>query len=187
MIYLPAVEDVHERNRENVGLLGSSEVGNVSVQGNVLLRVSSCSSIVISHNVAYLLSGTSLGNSQGDTKDGVGTKLALVGSTVKAVQELVDLGLVLDIKVLLDQSGANDGVDVLNSLGDTLATPLGLVAIAKLNSLVLTWETSYFLQRYGIEGSRGHEPVEAPEGTMARCRPVSVTRSTSTVGLPRES
>lgn len=90
------------------------------------------------HDGAYLLSGTSLSNSQGDTKDGVGTKLALVGSTIKAVQELVDLGLVLDIKVLLDQSGANDGVDVLNSLGDTLATPLGLVAIAKLNSLVLT-------------------------------------------------
>lgn len=159
----------------------------MSVERDVLLCISSCSSMVVSHDSAYLLGGTGLSNSQGDTQDGVGTKLALVGSAIKAVQELVNLGLVLDIKVLLDQSGANDGVDVLNSLGDTLATPLGLVAIAKLNSLVLTWDTSYFLQLYGIEGCRGHEPVEAPEGTMARCRPVSVTRSTSTVGLPRES
>lgn len=31
------------------------------------------------------------------------------------------------------------------------------------------------------------EPVEAPDGTIARCKPVSVTTSTSTVGLPRES
>ena len=30
-------------------------------------------------------------------------------------------------------------------------------------------------------------PVEAPEGTMARKVPTSVVRSTSTVGLPRES
>lgn len=29
--------------------------------------------------------------------------------------------------------------------------------------------------------------MEAPEGTMARWRPLSVTTSTSTVGLPRES
>jgi len=32
-----------------------------------------------------------------------------------------------------------------------------------------------------------YEPVEAPDGTIARWRPVSVTTSTSTVGLPRES
>jgi hypothetical protein len=90
------------------------------------------------HNGAYLFGGTSLGNSQADTKNSIGTKLALVGGTIKAVQELVDLGLVLDIKVLLDQSRANDGVDVLNGLGDTLATPLSLVTISKLNGLVLT-------------------------------------------------
>lgn len=142
---LPAVEDVHEGNGENVGLLGSGEVGNVGVQGDVLVVVSLCSLIVTSGNGIYLLSGTGLGNSQADTEDGVGTELALVGGAVKAVQELVDLGLVLDIKVLLEQGGANDGVDVLNGLGDTLATPLGLVAISKLNSLVLAYDSSYFL------------------------------------------
>jgi hypothetical protein len=38
-----------------------------------------------------------------------------------------------------------------------------------------------------VPKSRMDIPVEAPEGTMARWRPVSVTTSTSTVGLPRES
>lgn len=34
--YLPAVEDVHEGNGEDVGLLGAREVGDVSVQGDAL-------------------------------------------------------------------------------------------------------------------------------------------------------
>lgn len=84
-----------------------------------------------------LLSSTSLGDSQGDTENGVGSELGLVGGSIEVDEELVDLGLVLDIKVLLDQSRGNDGVDVLNSLGDTLASPLGLVTIAELAGLVL--------------------------------------------------
>lgn len=89
----------------------------------------------------YLLSGTSLGNGQRDTEDGVGAELALVVSSIKRVEELINLGLVLDVKVLLDQSRANDGVDVGDGLGDTLASPLGLVAIAELNSLVLSCDS----------------------------------------------
>lgn len=34
--HLPAVEDVHEGDGENVGLLGAREVGDVSVQGDAL-------------------------------------------------------------------------------------------------------------------------------------------------------
>jgi hypothetical protein len=34
--HLPSVQNVHEGNREHVGLLGAGEVGNVSVQRNVL-------------------------------------------------------------------------------------------------------------------------------------------------------
>jgi len=45
----------------------------------------------------------------------------------------------------------------------------------------------YALHRHGGAGEDRDEPVEAPDGTMARWRPVSVTTSTSTVGLPRES
>lgn len=95
------VQDVLEGNGEDVGLLGSGKVGDVSVEGDTLL------------------SGASLGNSQGDTEDGVGTELALVGGSIELVQELVDLGLVLNIDVLLDEGGANDVVDVLDGLEDT--------------------------------------------------------------------
>lgn len=100
---------------------------------------------------SYLFSGTSFGNSQADSQNGIGTELALVRGTVKPIEESVDLGLILNINVLLDQGRANDGVDILNSLGDTLTTPLGLIAITELNGLVLT----YFRKGYPyIQGKR---------------------------------
>lgn len=74
-----------------------------------------------------LLGSTGLSNGQTDTEDGVGTKLGLVGRAIELVQELVDLGLVLDVDVLLDESWSNDGVDILDGLGDAyalLAVPL---------------------------------------------------------------
>lgn len=86
-----------------------------------------------------LLSSTGLGNGQTDTEDSVGAELGLVGSAVKLVQEGIDLGLILDIDVLLDQSRANGVVDVGNSLVDTLAAPLILLTVTELASLVLTY------------------------------------------------
>lgn len=138
---------------------------------------------------SHLLGSAGLGNSQADTKDGVGAELGLVGGPIKVVEELVNLGLVLDVNRLLDQGGGDDGVDVLDGLGDTLAEPLGLVAVAELASLV---RACLFVKRqwgeqYTTREWRHDAPVEAPEGTMARWRPLSVTTSTSTVGLPRES
>lgn len=88
-----------------------------------------------------LLSGTGLGDSQTDTKDGVGAKLGLVGSSIKLDEECIDGALVLDVQAGLDQLGADDGVDILDSLQDTLAKPLGLVTVTELASLVLTWTT----------------------------------------------
>jgi hypothetical protein len=85
----------------------------------------------------YLLSGSSLGNSQTDTEDSVGTQLSLVWSSIELDQELVDLWLVLNIDVFLDESRANDIVDVGNSFCNTFASPFGLISIAELNSLVL--------------------------------------------------
>ena len=84
-----------------------------------------------------LLSSTGLGNGQRDTKDGVGAQLGLVGGAIKLDEEVIDGLLVLDIDVLLDELRANDGVDVLNSLQDTLSAPLGLVSITELACLVL--------------------------------------------------
>ena len=117
----PAVDDVHEGNGEDVGLLGAGQVRDVGIEGHALLG------------------GTGLGDSQAHTEDGVGTKLGLVGSAIKVVEELVDLGLVLDVDVLLDDRGSDDLVDVLDSLENTLASPMGLVAVAELASLVLAY------------------------------------------------
>jgi hypothetical protein len=104
------VEDVLEGDGEDVGLLGAGKVGDVSVKGNTLLG------------------GSGLGNGQGDTEDGVGTEVTLVGGSIELVQELVNLGLVLDIDVLLDDGGANGLVDVLDGLEDTCRVKLlGLI------------------------------------------------------------
>ena len=117
---LPSVEDVLEGDGKDIGLLGASKVGNMGIEGDALL------------------SSTGLGNGQADSEDGVGAKLGLVGGSVEVDQELVDLGLVLDVDALLDDRGSDDIVDVGNSLENTLASPLGLVTVAELTSLVLT-------------------------------------------------
>ena len=84
-----------------------------------------------------LLGGTSLGDGEADTEDGIGTEVGLVGGSVELDEELVDLGLVLDVDVLLDQGGGDDLIDVLDGLEDTLAEPLGLVTVTELASFVL--------------------------------------------------
>jgi hypothetical protein len=66
-----------------------------------------------------LLGGGGLGHSHGDTEDGVGANLGLVGGAIKLVEESVNGGLVLDVEVLLDKSRGNDLVDVGNGLGHT--------------------------------------------------------------------
>lgn len=95
------VQDVLEGDGEDIGLLSTGEVGDVSVERDTLL------------------SSTSLGNSQADTEDGVGTKGLLVGRAVELVQELVNLGLVLNVEVLLDDRRSDLLVDVGDGLGDT--------------------------------------------------------------------
>jgi hypothetical protein len=112
------VEDVHEGNGEDVGLLGTGKVGDVSVEGDTLLG-----------------SG-GLSDGHGDTEDGVGTELGLVGGTIKLDHEVVNGALVLDVKVLLDEGGTENIVDVGDGLENTLAAPLGLVTITELAGLV---------------------------------------------------
>jgi hypothetical protein len=114
------VQDVHERNGENVGLLGASQVGDVSVERDTLL------------------SSSGLSNGHGDTENGIGTKLSLVLGSIELVEESIDGGLVLDVELLLDQGRCDLLVDVGNGLGNTLTAPLALVTIAKLASLVGT-------------------------------------------------
>ena len=120
-----------------------------------------------SHVDTDLLSSGSLGDSERDTKNGVSAKLSLVWSSIELDQEFIDFGLILNIDVLLDKSWTNSLVDVGNGLGDTLACPLALVSIAKLNSLVLSCIASR-ISCVSKDSIRVYEPVEAPEGTMAR-------------------
>jgi len=68
---------------------------------------------------SYLVSGTGLGDSHGDTKDGVGTELALVGSSVELDEQVIDLLLGSNRELGVDQSLGDDVVDVGNGLGDT--------------------------------------------------------------------
>ena len=83
-----------------------------------------------------LLGSCGLCNGHGDTEDGVGTQLGLVLCAIEFVEESIYGRLVLDIELLLDESRGDDVVDVGDSLGDTLATPLGLVTIAEFAGLV---------------------------------------------------
>lgn len=95
------VEHVHEWDGEDVWLLGASEIADVDVEWDVLL------------------SSGSLGHGHGDTENGVGAELSLVGSAIELVEEGVDGGLVLDVEVGLDDSWGNLLVHVGDSLGDT--------------------------------------------------------------------
>ena len=108
------VDDVHHRNGECIGVAAT----DVAIQGQT-------------QGV-----GSSLGSSQGDTEDGIGTELALGGCAVEGKHLIVESALVEHAVTL--QGGSDDGVDILNSLQRTLAEVAVLVAVAKLQSLVLT-------------------------------------------------
>jgi hypothetical protein len=103
---------------KNVGLLGASQVGDVCVKRDTLLG------------------SRSLCDGHGYTENGVGTELLLVLCAIELVEESINGGLVLDIDRFLNKSWRNDVVDIADSLGHTLTTPLGLVSIAEFASLV---------------------------------------------------
>jgi hypothetical protein len=134
--YLPSIENIHEWNWKNIWLLSTGEVGNVGVERNLLTELDSlwCRAC----DVFYLLSSGSLGNSKTDAENGISTQLPFVWGSIELDQELVNFWLILNIDVLLDESGANDLIDVLDSLCNTLSSPPCLVAIAELDCLVLT-------------------------------------------------
>ena len=71
--------------------------------------------------------GGGLGSSHGDSKNCVGTKLALVLRAIQSEEELIQAALVDWVKALAEDSGGDDGVDVRDGLQHTLSKPLGLV------------------------------------------------------------
>ena len=70
--YLPSIENVHEGDREHIWLLGAGEVGDVGVERNLLPGINEQITSYGSSGLWYFLGGGSLGNSQRDTKDGIG-------------------------------------------------------------------------------------------------------------------
>jgi hypothetical protein len=104
-------------------------------------------------NEIYLVSGSGLRDSHGDTEDGVSTELALVGGTVKLDEQVINLLLGGDGDLGVNQSGGNDLVDVLDSVKDTCdsqrepypaegtlltLSDVVLSSVSELNGLVLT-------------------------------------------------
>ena len=80
--------------------------------------------------------GSGFGSGERNTKDGVGTELALSGSAIES-DHLVVEGALIEHTITLE-CGSDDGVDILNSLQNAFAQVAVLVAIAEFKSLVLT-------------------------------------------------
>lgn len=97
-----AVDDIHSRDGENDLLAAvTGQVGNVAVQRNTLGG------------------GAGLEDGEGDTEDGVGAILGLIGGAVELEEEVVDGGLVLDVEFGLDEGRAEMVIDVLDGGQDT--------------------------------------------------------------------
>jgi len=111
------IDNIEARKRKHK-LLVATELSNITVKRNTLE------------------SSSSTADAHGDTKDSIGTELALVGSTIEFNHELIDLSLLGNIHT--DELRSNDGVDILNSLENTLTHVNGLITITKLTSLIDT-------------------------------------------------
>lgn len=104
------IEDVLEGNWEHERLLRSCEIGDVSVERDTLL------------------SSSSLSDGQANAEDSVGSEVGLVGGAVELNEEFVDLGLFGDTDALLDNSGSNGLVDVLDGLQDAYDSSFSSIA-----------------------------------------------------------
>ena len=82
------------------------------------LHTSKISKMLVERNT--LLSSTSIEGSDGNTKNSVGAKLALVGGTVEFDEEIIDILLGSNFEAGLDKLGGDNVVYVGNGLEDTL-------------------------------------------------------------------
>ena len=97
------VDDIECGSGKDIRWLDASELGQVLVQGDALLD------------------GSSLGNGNTDTENGVGSELTLVRSSVELDKEVIDVLLGGDLEARLDQLGGNNVIDVRNGLRNTCA------------------------------------------------------------------
>ena len=109
-----AIDDVHHGHGHHVGVAAANVAIERQSQGL----------------------GGSVGGGQGDTQDGVGAELALGGSAVEGYHFIVECALVEDI--VAHECGCDDIVHIVHSLEHPLAPKAALVAVAKLQGLILT-------------------------------------------------
>ena len=108
-----AVEDVHQRNRQHVGVRAAQVLVQRQVRGG----------------------GGCVGNGQGHAQDGVGAQLALVRGAVQVQHGLVDAALVGGVEAGQCRGDLVD--DRVNGLLDTLAEVTALVAVTEFDGFVL--------------------------------------------------
>lgn len=95
------VNNVESGSRESEGSLNTGEVSNVLVGRDTLL------------------SSTSIEDGDGNTKNGVGAKLAFVGSTIEFDEEVINILLGSNLEAGFDKFGSDGFVYVGNGLEDT--------------------------------------------------------------------
>lgn len=133
------VDDVHGGCWEDVWWLDTGGLGEVDVKRDALairtrpkpkptryqpkMKTHETLISILDEFHAHLLSGGSLGHGHGNTEDGVGSELTLVGGSIELDEEFVDGLLVGDWQAGLDEFGTEDLVDVLDGLGDTCKPP----------------------------------------------------------------
>ena len=108
------VDDVHHRNRHGIGVATTDVTVERQTQGV----------------------GSSLGSSQRNTEDSVGTELTLGGSSVEG-QHLVVKSTLIENAVTFE-GWSDNGVHIFNSFQGTLTQIAVLVTVAELESLILT-------------------------------------------------
>jgi len=114
------IDDVESRARKDERWLDASEISKVLVERDTLL------------------SSTSLSNSNRDAENSVSAKLALIRRSVKLDEEVVDLALRSDRYSRLDELRCDDRIYVVDGFRNTFANIVGLVTVAKFNSLMNT-------------------------------------------------
>ena len=109
-----AVENVHHRNREYIGVSATNVAIKRHIQGF----------------------GSRLSYSQAHAQNGVSTQVALRRRTVEVEHLIVDGALIEHI--VATKRGSNNIIDILNSFQNALTTITSLVAIAKFECFVFT-------------------------------------------------
>lgn len=182
---LPSVKNVHEWDRENVRLLGSGKVGNVSVEWDTLLSIRQENDC---EHVLWLTfsAAPALATAKETPRIALAPNLPLFG----VPSRLIKNSSILDWSLTSMFSLIRAGPMISLTLATALVTPFPahLSLSPSRSSTASCWPEVPFGQPCGFLAFGAiYVPVEAPDGTMARWRPVSVTTSTSTVGFPRES